>query len=300
MDENTTDATDRERRQREAEEFGCYGLVGGFAKQLRTQHNVSAFDVTKTDGPFFCSVCYSDAIVRKCIEKRDHFAHDAPRSPAIGPGESALHEGCKKEVCSALKAAHPDGKWEVERPIRENKEHKLTEVRPDISGRIDGVDGMRLVIEVQASALSITQILKRTAVYSKRNIPILWVVPLKEPLTDALFRPRLYERYFHSIYFGRTYYWWPGLGATLLPVHYGVASRHIPLSEWYEEGGELVTAGDYDKDYKAIKRPVFGPMLDISTGFGPTARDEFTPDNERKAVPSCQIWLDTRRPWWSS
>lgn len=296
MDERGGDAAEREKRQREAEEFGCYGLVGGFARQMRTHRGISAFDATKADGPFYCGTCYSDAIVRKCVEKKDHFAHEAPRSPAIGARESELHSNCKHEICTALQAAHPEGKWDVERPIAENKASKIPEVRPDISGRIGD---QRLVIEVQASALSITGILKRTATYSKRRIPILWIVPLVQELTTALFRPRLYERYFHSIYFGRVYYWWPGLGLQLQPVHYGVAARYIPLSEWFEDG-EPVSAGGYDKDYRVIKRPQFGAMLDISTGFRATDRDEFTPENERKAVPACSVWLDTLNPWWSS
>lgn len=296
MDEGSHNAIDQAKRRREAEEFGCYGLLGGFAKQLKTGRSVSASEATKSDGPFVCGVCYSDAIVKKCVEKKDHFAHEAPRSPAIGARESTLHSSCKKEICAALQAAHPDGKWEVERPIGENAKYKIGAVRPDISGRING---SRLVIEIQASALSITQILKRTEIYSKRGIPTLWIVPLREPLTQALFRPRLYERYFHSIYYGRTYYWWPGMKAALLPVHYGTATRRIPLSEWYE-AGELMTAGDYDKDYKAIKRPEPGALLDISTRFQEKLREKFTPDNERKAVPSCQIWLDTLQNWWST
>lgn len=288
-------SSEKQKRQRDAEEFGCYGLVGGGAKVLRTEQMVYAYDVCREDGPFYCAVCYSDAIVKKCTEKKDHFAHIAPLSPALSEGESERHLECKREICAALQVRHPEGKWEVERTIPANSEKKIREVRPDISGRIQ--QG-RVAIEVQASALSITGILKRTLTYSKRGIPILWVVPLRGPLTDEVFRPRLYERYFHSIYFGRTYYWWPGLGASVVPVHYGSATRHIPYSEWYEEGGEHCEAGGYDKDYKAIKSPMFGPPLDISSNFAASTRGAFTPDNERKAVPACRLWFDHMDPWW--
>lgn len=158
----------------------------------------------------------------------------------------------------------------------------------------------RVVVEVQASALSITAILKRTLTYSRRGINMLWVVPLHAELTGAQFRPRLYERYFHSIYFGRTYYWWPGRGATVLPVHYGVARRHIPYAEWYEQGGEHVEVGGYEVDYKAIKKPLFGVELEIGRHFTAHKRGTFTPENERKAVPECHLWWDHMEPWWDT
>ncbi|MDB5957514.1 competence protein CoiA family protein [Ramlibacter sp.] len=282
-------------RRREAEEFGCYGLVGGAARQLRTHNWVRACEVTKQDGPFYCGRCYSDAIVRKCDEKVDHFAHEAPRTAAIGAKEGELHLACKRQICAELAAGSPDGSWEAERTIPANAKRGIREVRPDISGRLRNG---RVAVEVQASALSITSILKRTLTYTQRRIPVLWVVPLHAELPDAQFRPRLYERYFQSIYFGRTYYWWPGLGASVMPVHYGIAKRHIPYAEWYEQGGEHIEVGGYEVDYKAIKRPVFGPLLKIDNHFAPHRRDAFTPENERKAVPECDLWFDHMEPWW--
>jgi competence protein CoiA len=291
------EVAEKAKRQREAEEFGCFGLVGGSARRLHTREAVHASEVTKAHGPFYCAECNSDAIVKKCIEKIDHFAHDAPRSPAGGAFEGRLHKDCKDEIQAALVAKYPEGHWMVERPFRAKQEKKLSEVRPDISGRIDGVP---LVIEVQASALSISAILKRTVNHFRRGIPVLWIVPLREPLSDAPFRPWLYERYFHSMYYGRTYYWWPGMGATVQPVHYGIATRHIPYSEWYEEGGEHREAGGFEAKYKAIKRPLLGPAVDISLGFAATPRDEFTPENEKKAVPACKLWMDQLDAWWDA
>jgi competence protein CoiA len=290
MDQPDDDLEQRS-QQWEAEEFGCGGLLGGFARSLRTRESLHAEDVYKRDGPFYCASCHSDVV---CVEKRDHFAHIAPLTPASGAFESELHRDCKQEICAALQALHPHGKWEVERPIRESKAQKIAAVKPDISGRIGGVP---IAIEVQASALSISGIIKRTRTYSQRGISMLWIVPLRTELDAEPFRPRLFERYFHSIYFGRTFYWWRGLGAQVQPVHYGPATRHIPPSEWYEDG-QLMTAGDYEAQYKVIKTPSFGPPLDISRSFFSEDRGEFTPDNERKAVPSCTIWRDSTQPWW--
>jgi competence protein CoiA len=298
LDDPRTDFSEKEDRRREAEEFGCHGLVGGWARRFADHRVVSAFDVTKQEGPFFCPDCYSDAIVRKCIEKRDHFAHEAPLSPAVGGLESQLHLNCKEEMLAALKSKHADGNWAIERPLPAKKKGKLQipELRPDISGRVDGDP---LVIEVQASAMSISQIIKRTTAYANWGISMLWIVPLKKPLGAGAFRPRLYERYFHAMYFGRTYYWWPGMGTQLLPVHYGTEMRHIPYSEWYEQGGELVTVGGYDKAYKAIKRPEQGPPVCISADCAPIARNPFVPENKKKTVPTCLLWFDGKEPWWS-
>lgn len=201
----------------------------------------------------------------------------------------------KKKICELLKQQFPDGKWETERPILENKELGITKLQPDISGRIKN---QRVVIEIQASHLSISKILKRSTSYSKLKIPILWIVPLTEPLGNLPFRPRLYERYLHSIYYGRTYYWWQGLGLTLKPVHYAKATREVEYREWYEDGGEHKEGGGYERSYKIIKTPQYGMDLNIVDSFYSHAREAFTPENERKGVPACLIWQDTQKKWY--
>ncbi|POZ53216.1 competence protein CoiA family protein [Methylovulum psychrotolerans] len=232
-----------------AEEVGCFGLVEGKAKNIRTHQFHYAETVSKLDGPFYCAVCYSDVILRKCVDKKDHFAHKTPLSPVIPKGESERHELCKKSFCKHLSSIFPDGHWETERPIKENKEKKLSALRPDISGRINGFP---VAIEIQASSLTIPEIIKRTASYSKRKIAILWIVPLLEKLQNTPFRPRQYERYFHSIYYGRVYYWWPELEGNVIPVHYGSAKRHMEYRLWYDENGDVQEAGGFDKLYKVI------------------------------------------------
>jgi competence protein CoiA len=158
-----------------------------------------------------------------------------------------------------------------------------------------------LVIEAQVSFLSIPQIIKRSQVYWKRGIPILWIVPLKSDLGDKPFRPRLYERYLHEMYYGRVYYWRARFGTQLLPVHYGVAERHIPFSEWYDKDAEQeCSAGGYDKPYKVIKRPVPNDKIDIASQFYSERRSEFRPWNERKTVPPLIIWKDKLSHWWDT
>lgn len=280
--------------QRQAEEVGCWGLVHGVAYNVITHQPFYAASATKNDGPFYCKTCLSDAVIRKCAQKRDHFAHKARLSPVIPKGESQLHSSCKDTLCRFLGDRFPNGKWATERTIPDNPELGIPELRPDVSGRINNV---RVAIEVQASSLTVNKIVERTSAYARRHISLLWVVPLTEALGERPFRPRQYERYLHSIYFGRIYYWWESLGASLAPVHFGVANRYIEPAEWYEYG-ELVQVGGYDKPYKTIKTPIYGPALDIVDDFRSRSRPEFIPDNERKIVPACFVWIDTAKVWW--
>jgi len=123
-----------------------------------------------------------------------------------------------------LQERFPDGKWEKERTIPEHKERNIPQLRPDLSGRIRG---RRVAIEIQASTLTIAKLIKRLTDYTKRDISLLWLVPLREPLGELPFRPRLYERYLHNIYYGRTYYWWAGQGLVIKPVHYGLYETRL-------------------------------------------------------------------------
>lgn len=282
------------RLKRLAQEAGCAGLIRGWALNLQTGRKFYANSAFKSDGPFYCPECYSDAVVRKCVDKTDHFAHVARLSPILSEGESALHDECKKAICSHLAERFPDGKWATERPIPANETLGVQKLVPDVSGNING---FRVAIEIQLSQISLSQIIKRTTAYTKRKIAILWVVPLHEPLGDEPFRPRQFEKYLHMMYYGRLYYWWPDLGANIMPVHFTQTKREIPHAEWYEDG-ELRDAGGYEKTYKTIKLPNYGRMLSVSKDFAASHRASFVPDNEKKSVPSCLIWRDVLSPWW--
>ena len=286
----------KSKQTRDSVETGCEGLLAGTALTQRTGERVYASSSTRSDGPFLCEECFSDAVVHKCTEKADHFAHHCRTSP-VPSRESALHDAAKREICAALSKLFPSGRWETEREIPAKPQKDLARLKPDVSGRIGGGDGKPVAIEVQASALTIPRILSRTSEYAKRRISICWVVPLTEPLGTAIFRPRLFERYLHSLYFGRIYYWVMGGGSKLVPVHFGNAVRHIDYSEWYEDG-EVKEAGGYDKTYKILKTPVYGPDIDLSADFVSEFRRGFIPDNERKKIPACHIWRDTLRQWW--
>ena len=193
-----------------------------------------------------------------------------------------------------MQKAFPDGNWQVERPIPENKEKKITELKPDISGRINGKP---IVIEVQASSLTLPKIIKRVNGYYARKTSILWIVPLKEDLGTENFRPRQYERYLHSIYYGKVFYWLKGNGSLVQPIHFDDADRWIEESHWFEKDGTERSEGGYFKTYKTIVKPNYGKQVDIKD-FICYEREEFTPKNENKSVPKCLIFKDRLFNWW--
>lgn len=276
----------------------CSGLSDGTARKVSNNEVVFPTGVFKSDGPFYCPECFSDVIVRKCIEKIDHFAHKGRLSKIFGSGESQLHKDCKNEILSVLKEAFPEGKWEKERPIKGNPEKELSDVIPDISGRINNHP---IVIEIQRSFLNISTILKRTEQYRKRGVAILWIVPLKEDLGTDNFRPRLFEKFLHSMYFGRIYYWQKGFGAKVLPTRYGQIERYIEENSWYDvEEQEERSAGGYWRTYKTIRKPIFHEnLIDITKDFIITDATEWEHENDQLTVPKRKIFKDKLNKWWS-
>lgn len=265
-----------------------------WAKICNTNKSIHASEAKKEDGPFYCPETFEELIVRKCIDKRDHFAYKGKLSPVYGTNESKLHFDCKTEICNELKKLFPQGRWEVERIIPENKIKGLNQLKPDISGRINGNP---IVIEVQASSLTLPKLLKRVIGYYSRNVSIIWIVPLKEDLGKENFRPRQYEKYLHSMYFGKVYYWKKGDGINLTPIHFDKAERYIEVSTWYDEDGIEREEGGYYKTYKNIVKPNYGSKTSI-IDFHPFERMEFIPENENRMIPQCLIFKDNLKNWW--
>ncbi len=262
------------------------------ACRVSDNRTVWAKNVTKTDGPFYCPDTFEEVIVRRCVEKIDHFAYKA-RQSHVGSAESDLHKVCKNQLCLLLKERYPNGNWEVERESFNADKPGYKKVRPDVSGRINGSG---IIIEVQASVLPVNKILDRTNQYSLRGGYILWVIPLEEELGRENFRPRLFERLLHTLYYGRVYYWTRGKGLTLTPVHFSTAERYIEESSWVEEGEDRV-AGGYYKPYKRVKSPVYGDEVEL-IDFVTEHRDGFLHKNDNLSVPACRIFRDNLPVWW--
>lgn len=274
----------------------CYGLIKRSARKERTGEVVYAKEALKVDGPFFCDTCLSEAVVRKCSEKVDHFAHKARQSKIIGKKDIELHNKCRDELLQEFIKAFPEGNWAKERTIRENFNDKGNkEIRPDLSGKI-GNKG--IAVEVQASAYTIDKIHNKTIEYQKLGISVLWIVPLKAELGDDPFRPRLFEKYLHSLYFGKTYYYSPGGKSIIQTVHYSPTKRWIEETEWHNENAELMSAGGFFLTYRTLKKPNFGSSIDLIKDFAVKANAGFNPKNAKKSVPKSILYCDNLKPWW--
>lgn len=265
------------------------------AKRVIDNKLVHASEVTKEDGPFYCDETFEELIVRKCTEKIDHFAYKARMSP-IAKNQSELHTECQNELLELLQRTFSNGKWKAERQnFTENEEKGHKKVVPDLSGRINDKG---VIIEIQKSTLSVKTILHRTEQYTKRGGYILWIVPLTEQLGSEYFRPRLFERFLHTMYYGRVYYWYKGNGVKLIPVHFGTAERWIEETTWFDENGEEQTAGGYDKPFLRVKKPEFGKVVDLTTDFKFDDREAFELENDKLSVPKSKIFIDKNKVWW--
>lgn len=206
---------------------------------------------------------------------------------------------CKKEILEGLKNVFPEGKWELERVLNADKEKGLSKVVPDISGRMND---KALVVEVQKSTISIDTIIKRTQAYTKWGAHILWIIPLKEELGKDNFRPRLFEKFLHQMYFGRVYYWVIGNGSKVYPVHFSPAYCWIEEQSWYDaEYMEHKEVGGYWKRYRTVRRPDFGSTIDITntSAFKFDKVPAWKPQNDLMAIPARKIYHDTLNKWWS-
>ncbi len=265
------------------------------AKSEKLGKTVSASDVRKADGPFFDLITGEEVVVRKCTDKRDHFALLGRYSP-VASRESRIHKECKKQLLQELQRLCPDGNWIDERKgFKKDKDKGYNRVVPDLSGRIHGKG---VIVEVQISTLSIETILKRTETYSKRGAYIIWVLPLKEALGHEKFRPRLFEKFLHSMYYGRVYYWNEGDGLFLTPVHYDEATCYIEPKEYPDSNGQMQSGGGYEKRYKSFRTPNYGRNVHLVNDFKPEHNTGWEMKNEKKSVPPCNIYVDKERAWW--
>lgn len=276
----------------------CIGLLGcGPALKVANSQKIDPSIARKGDGPFYCPDCYSDVIIRKCSDKRDHFAHHARMLPVITASKNhELHNKCRDEICGFLQEKFPEENWAIERTIPPRKGKNELELRPDISGRINGKP---VAIEIQKTSYTIPKIHDRTLAFTTRGIFVLWVVPLSESIGEDPFRPRLYEKYLHCMYHGRVYYWTPESSPSLNAVHYSPVQRYIPQSTWYDVNTETErTEGGYYVLYRTLKQANPCTNLDLSSNFEVREITEFIPKNGRMKIPKCNILKDKMVRWW--
>ncbi len=232
----------------------------------RDGQKLGAWEADKRDRPFICFCCQRVVTLRQGSVIAPHFAHLPPVVCEYGTGESAAHRQCKLAIYDSLAADPRVTKCELER--------NLGTVRPDVSAYLNGVP---IAIEVQLSTLSLDRISYRTAEYRRKGIYVLWLPVYHAKLERELYSPRPWERWLHTTYYGRVYYWLRG--ATVLPVHFR---------------DYFMTVRGRMHDYQKLSRrqvPIMRRTVHLSEHFKPCQRAAWTA--RHGAGPSALLLLDS-------
>lgn len=241
------------------------------AARQASGEKVAAWEVERSEGPFFCFCCRQVVSLRRGEIKAAHFAHLPPVTCEYGSGESEAHRLCKIALFESL-SKHPRvSKCEMERD--------LGTVRPDVSAYINEVP---VAIEVQLSNLSVSRIQYRTVEYARKGIYVLWLPVYADALRAELYLPKPWEEWLHAAYFGRVYYWLEGL--RVLPVHFRKTYASI-----------RGRTRDYEKPARR-RVPIDGQQSIITDDFRPVS----SPARRvlRGSLPPTKLLLDAQPDWY--
>ncbi len=147
---------------------------------------IGEFILKDASASYRCEKC-EKAVVHHRSEARlriGHFAHRAGASFCPSGGETLEHVQTKLDIYNYIKAG-----WGTKVKMLEPEAWicKRT-IRPDVY--VETRKGTRIAIEVQASALTVDEIMRRTRKYNTEGVHVLWVLPFE-------FR-RFYERFYEK------------------------------------------------------------------------------------------------------
>lgn len=174
---------------------------------------VDAEKSRKDQGPFFCPACDGEVILKRGTEKIPHFAHKPDSNCSYGYGESEDHLLAKRLIYNELYFNSP-----VFKTLE--LECSLGEFIPDVY--IEYSDGLKIAFELQRSNRTPEYMEEKTYFYSRSNIHTLWLVVTNWYHFSHGEEVNLseWEKWLHSIYYGRVYYIDPSRGPDILAVHY--------------------------------------------------------------------------------
>ena len=242
---------------------------------------VNAYFESKANAPFACPQCGDPVALKTGKNKINHFAHVNPVSCKFATGENDAHRRCKLEIYQALQREPNVTNVALEVPMGTN--------RPDVFATISGVP---VAIEVQISALPVETIMQRTIDYFRNGICVLWVLPWTPKLDSDRYTPKIWEKWIHTAYYGRVYYWIEG--AKVASYRFDPHHRTIPKSTWYTKSGKKMTAGGYSERSKRYRTPVRGETYNIATDFVPKQR--YWWEGNGVKVPDARLFMDRENP----
>jgi len=233
--------------------------------------------------PFVCIGCGVELVLKKGRIKVHHFAHKPPHSCHRSEGESIEHMSCKLEIYNELLKRNNVTNVQLE--------HNLGTAVADVYAVIDGVP---VAIEIQRSKLSVNEIIRRTKEYTRLKVNVIWIALYSNRLTKDKFSPNAWEKWCHALYYGKVYYWMQGL--KLAPYHFGEYKVYVESSSYYDEYGQEVNHGGYEKFSKRWKTPHAGPIIDIANSFDSSFRKGWS--GGTVVIPDCRLYIDRKKPWW--
>ena len=240
------------------------------AIRIQDKTKVIANKCAKGKDLYACPECGKDVVLKRGTIKTAHFAHKPPVTCEYGAGESEEHRQCKMEIYELL-AACPHLICEMEK--------KVGNVRPDIFFESKNT-GKQYAIEIQLSNLSLERIIARTEEYNRLGIYVLWMPQYSKNLLSKCYSPRIWEKWLHTLYYGRVYYWEPNAEIK--------AFRLDPYLKWVEMTD---FGGGYFKTSKRYREPRFLGALNLLEDFQGCKRGGW--NGGKIEVPDCMIMLDS-------
>ena len=148
---------------------------------------IRADNITKEDGPFYCSFCKNKMMLKKGMVKVHHFAHFPNSNCPYAEGESEMHYQAKISLYNAA----------CERNIKAELEKVLSpQVRADVLLTFNS--GKQFAVEFQKSKLTREKVISRLRNYENTKIPVIWIFFMKEPLQQNEIKLSDMEKYFHE------------------------------------------------------------------------------------------------------
>ncbi|WP_267369924.1 MULTISPECIES: competence protein CoiA family protein [unclassified Pantoea] len=252
-------------------------------KRVSDSEKVFAITSVREHAPFACITCGVELVLKKGQIKIHHFAHKPPHKCRRSEGESIEHMRCKLEIYNAL--------LKCENVSDVQLEHDLGTAIADVYAVIDGSP---VAIEIQRSKLTVNEIVRRTEEYTRLKVNVLWIALYSSRLTEDKFSPNAWEKWCHAAYYGRVYYWSEGLKLT--PYHFGEYKLYVESSSYYDQSGQEVSHGGYEKFSKRYRTPIAGPVVNLARSFDRNFRKSWS--KATIVIPDCRLYLDNKKKWW--
>lgn len=225
-------------------------------------------------GPtYYCPGCSEEVILKKGRKVIHHFSHKPPVTCNWAAGETSLHLGAKEAFYNFFNAKGIP--VEIELPLASKQ------LRADV--HVIGRNGTPTVFELQHSSIALDEIERRTRLYFQEGIALTWI-PLIQPeklngevrngkIVIKRYTPKPFERWLHGFNYGHIWYFDP----KNIQLWHGTLEKSmidVPVSEWYEEGGNLASAGGYTRISKRWKKlTLTGPISLDAVAFKTKKRE---------------------------